>query len=404
MRSIRSTLPSVLAAAALVLALATPVSAAAAGPGPISTTTAAPPAATTFTTPLKAKSYTVSSYYGPRCMSIPGASTFHLGLDMAAPGGSPIYAVAAGVVVATVDGTSSRAGYITIRHSLGGVTYTSIYYHIWKSTTRVTVGRIVAAGQRISEVGTSGVSGGNHLHLEIWQGAPGSARSLDPAPFLKTHGVDLYRGAKAVLATKPPTTCTYYVTTLLNFRTAPSLSSAVLRVLPVRTAAVAVAGQSSNGYFPVRVGTQSGWLSSGYLSMKLPPLPPKPPAPAKPPVVAPSPTGAPAALPGSTPKPAAPKPAAPKPAASKPAASKPAASKPAAPKPAASKPAAPKPATYKTTSALNFRRSPSLTGAKIRVIPRGASVGTVKATSGVWRKVVYLGTTGWVHSAYLAKR
>ncbi|UUT35073.1 hypothetical protein [Microbacterium elymi] len=88
MRSIRSTLPSVLAAAALVLALATPVSAAAAGPGPISTATASPPAATTFTTPLKAKSYTVSSYYGPRCMSIPGASTFHLGLDMAAPGGS----------------------------------------------------------------------------------------------------------------------------------------------------------------------------------------------------------------------------------------------------------------------------------------------------------------------------
>ncbi|UUT35072.1 SH3 domain-containing protein [Microbacterium elymi] len=317
-------------------------------------------------------------------------------------------------MVATVDGTSSRAGYITIRHSLGGVTYTSIYYHIWKSTTRVTVGRIVAAGQRISEVGTSGVSGGNHLHLEIWQGAPGSARSLDPAPFLKTHGVDLYRGAKAVLATKPPTTCTYYVTTPLNFRTGPSLSSAVLRVLPVRTAAVAVAGQSSNGYFPVRVGTQSGWLSSGYLSMKLlrcrrSPRPrPSPRSwprlrPALPPPCRAG-TPKPAAPKPATPKPAASKPAASKPAASKPAAPKPAASKPAAPKPAASKPAASKPATYKTTSALNFRRSPSLTGAKIRVIPRGASVGTVKATSGVWRKVVYLGATGWVHSAYLAKR
>ena len=64
----------------------------------------------------------------------------------------------------------------------------------------------------------------------------------------------------------------------------------------------------------------------------------------------------------------------------------------------------PAPASYKTTAALNLRKSPSLKGAKILVIPRGASVGTVKATSGVWRKVTYKGKTGWVHSAYLAKR
>ncbi|NLG63615.1 MAG: M23 family metallopeptidase, partial [Candidatus Cloacimonetes bacterium] len=116
-----------------------------------------PPAATTFAMPLKSKSYSVVSYFGARCIPLPGASTYHLGLDMAAPAGAPIYAVAAGVVVATVSGTNAQAGYVKLRHVIDGTTYTSIYYHVWKATTQVKVGQTVTAGQRISEVGNSGV-------------------------------------------------------------------------------------------------------------------------------------------------------------------------------------------------------------------------------------------------------
>lgn len=346
MRSIRPALIAVLATAALVVTLAGPVSpATAAGPRAVTAAEPVPPAATTFKTPLKAKSYTVVSFYGPRCIPLPGASTFHLGLDMAASGGAPIYAVAAGVVVATVDGTNATAGYVKIRHKIGGVTYTSIYYHIWKSTTQVKVGQIVTAGQRISEVGTSGVSGGNHLHLEIWKGEPGSATSLDPAPFLKARSVDLYGGAKAVYASKAPATCTYYVSSPVNFRTGPSTSYSSLGILPVGTSMVHVPGNRTNGFIPVKIGSQSGWVSSSYVT------------PDKPKVTAPAPASV-----------------------------------------------TIKKATYKTKSALNFRKSASLKGKKILVIPKGANVGSVKAKKGVWWKVTYKGKTGWVHSSYLKKR
>ena len=350
MRSIRPAIPVALATAALVVALALPVSPAAAAPLAASAVEPTPPAATVFLTPLKAKTYNVSSYYGPRCMPMAGASTFHLGLDMAAPGGAPISAVAGGVVVATVDGTAARAGYIKVRHLVDGTTYTSIYYHIWKSTTHVVVGQIVTAGQRISEVGTSGVSGGNHLHLEIWEGAPGAAHSVDPARFMTAHGVDLYHGATAVTAAKTPATCTYYAAAPLNFRSGPSLASGVIRTLPARTAVIHVPGEESGGFVPVRVGGQSGWVSALYVSPTLPPVVVPRPAPA---AVAAHPL---------------------------------------------------KPPTYRTTSALNLRKSSSLTGARILVIPKGADVGAVKASKGVWRQVVYKGRTGWVHSAYLARR
>ena len=348
----RFILAAVGTAVALVLGVTAPAAGATAAPRVAAATVATPPPATTFTTPLK-KAYSISSYYGARCMPVAGASTFHLGVDLAAPTGTPIYAVAAGVVVATVDGTSSQAGYIKIRHRVGTVTYTSFYYHIWDSTTHVTVGEVVKAGQRISEVGSSGRVSGPHLHLEIWKGEPGSA--TDPAPFLKKHGVDLYAAATAIFATRAPATCTYYTTTLVNFRTGPSTSSPVIRALPAATKVVHVPGAATGGYLPVTVGSTSGWISSSYLSPDKPVVA----ASAQAPSTAGTTTHA-----KTTPK---------------------------------------KATTYKTTAALNLRKSASLSGARILVIPRGANVGTVKDSKGVWRKITYKKHTGWVSSAYLKK-
>jgi murein DD-endopeptidase MepM/ murein hydrolase activator NlpD len=371
MRSIRAALPAALTTAFLIASFVGAVPAASAAAPPTAVVAEpTPPVATRFATPLATKTYTVSSFYGARCMPLPGASTFHEGLDMAAPTGAPIAAVAAGIVVATVDGTSARAGYVKLRHSIDGVTYTSIYYHIWKSTTRVKVGQLVAAGQRISEVGSSGVSSGSHLHLEIWKGTPGSATSLDPAPFFTSRGVDLLSGARSVTATRPPATCTYYTTTGVNFRTGPSTSAGIIRVLPIGTATVQVPGRSTNGYLPVTVAGRPGWISSAYVS------------PTRPAVPRPAPVATP--VPAAKPAPAKPAPAKPAPAAVK-------------PKPAA-------PATYRTAAALNFRRTPSMSGAKILVIPKGSTVGSIRASKGVWRQISYKGKTGWVHSAYLAKR
>jgi uncharacterized protein YgiM (DUF1202 family) len=322
-------------------------------PSPTPTT---PPAATTFRTPVAAKTYTVSSFYGPRCMPLPGASTHHLGLDLAAKGGAPIYAIAAGIVTHTVSGSSSRAGYISVKHRIDGAEYTSIYMHIWSATTRVKVGQVVKAGQRISEVGNSGGSTGNHLHLEVWKAGAGGATSQNPLTFLSQRGVDIKAGATAVTAKPTPATCTYYATAGVNFRTGPSTSHSIIQVLPKATAMTHVPGKITSGFLPVKVGSRTGWVSSSYVSPTKPAVTVTKP---KPPVTVTK------------------------------------------PKPPVTKP---KPATYVTTAPLNLRKSTSTSSAKLLVIPKRASVGEVKATSGVWRKVVYKGKTGWVHSSYIKKK
>lgn len=304
----------------------------AADPAPEPTPTVPP--AVAFTHPLAKKTYTLSSYFGARCLPLAGASTFHQGIDLAAKGGQPILAIAAGVVTATSDGTSGRVGYVTIRHLVDGAEHLSRYLHVWKSTTHVKVGDIVTAGQRISSVGSSGGSTGNHLHLEVLTRSGSGWTAIDPAPFLKDLGVDLAAGATAVSAKKTPATCRYYATTALYLRAGPATSKTAVRLLARGTAMTHVPGLMTSGFIPVMVGATSGWVSSSYVT------------PVKPAVAA----------------------------------------------------------TYKTTSNLSLRKSASTSAKRILVIPKGKSVGTIKATSGAWRKVTYAGKTGWVHSSYLKKR
>lgn len=337
MRSIRTPLLGAIVAAALTLGSLTPAAASVAAAPAVTALTGAsatPPPADTFRIPIAAKTYALSSYFGPRCIPVQGGSTYHYGVDLAAKAGTPIYAIAAGVVTATVSGTSSRAGYISVRHSIGGVEHTSVYMHIWSATTRVQVGQIVTAGQRISEVGSSGVSSGNHLHLELWKATSAGSQAQNAADFLRARGIDLYTSATAVTATAAPATCTYYTVVGVNFRTGPSTTASIIRVLPRGTAVTHVPGTISGGFIPVRVGTQAGWVSASYVS------PTKPPPPV----------------------------------------------------------------TYATTAPLRLRAAPSTSAATILIIPAGANVGPILATSGVWRKVSYAGKTGWVHSAYLVRR
>ncbi|AEO93443.1 tail protein with lysin activity [Bacillus phage G] len=88
----------------------------------------------------------------------------HIGLDLAAPAGTDIYALAAGTVKST--GSHSSAGnYVTIEHDDGSLTK---YYHMLTKAL-VKEGEKVAAGQHIGDVGSTGKSTGNHLHLEYWK-------------------------------------------------------------------------------------------------------------------------------------------------------------------------------------------------------------------------------------------
>lgn len=109
-----------------------------------------------------APSYTrISDDYGNRPHPILKVQQFHNGVDMAAPGGSPILAAYNGTVVAAAY-SSSMGNYIMLDH--GDNLYT-IYMHA--SALYVSQGAEVVKGQKIAAVGTTGRSTGNHLHFSV---------------------------------------------------------------------------------------------------------------------------------------------------------------------------------------------------------------------------------------------
>ncbi len=115
-----------------------------------------------FTAPARYPAYgTITSAFGPRTHPITGEMDFHTGIDVAAAEGESIYAVYSGTVEET--GTSQIYGnYIRVRHSPRLVT---VYSHC--SQLLAEQGAVVRAGERIAEVGSTGVSTGPHVHLEV---------------------------------------------------------------------------------------------------------------------------------------------------------------------------------------------------------------------------------------------
>lgn len=113
-----------------------------------------------FTFPVA--SYTrISEEYGNRIHPILKVPQFHNGIDIAAPGGTAIYAAYNGKVVAA-DYSSSMGNYVMIDH--GDSLYT-VYMHA--SALYVSKGAEVTKGQKIAAVGSTGRSTGNHLHFSV---------------------------------------------------------------------------------------------------------------------------------------------------------------------------------------------------------------------------------------------
>lgn len=110
--------------------------------------------------------YPVAGYYssppGPRAHPAYGYWACHMGEDIAAPGGTPIYAASGGTVI-QAGWNAGGYGILTIIDHGGGVT--SVYAH--QSSVAVGSGAQVSAGQVIGYVGSTGDSTGPHLHFEI---------------------------------------------------------------------------------------------------------------------------------------------------------------------------------------------------------------------------------------------
>jgi len=103
--------------------------------------------------PLKG---TITSRFG-----VLRSTGYHLGLDIAAPTGSPIRAAAAGTVKA-VGYQGSYGLMVAMDHGNG---WSTLYAHA--SRVLVSVGQRVARGEEIARVGSTGNATGPHVHFEV---------------------------------------------------------------------------------------------------------------------------------------------------------------------------------------------------------------------------------------------
>jgi lipoprotein NlpD len=98
---------------------------------------------------------TINSGFGPR------GSSFHDGLDIAAPEGTPIRAIEAGEVIYS-DQLRGYGNMVILRHA-GGIV--SVYAH--NEANLVREGQMVGRGEVVARVGSTGRVTGPHLHFEI---------------------------------------------------------------------------------------------------------------------------------------------------------------------------------------------------------------------------------------------
>jgi murein DD-endopeptidase MepM/ murein hydrolase activator NlpD len=130
---------------------------------------------------LPVKSSTITQPFGCTTLEIEPWSAecaghhFHSGIDLAGPLGTPIYASTAG----TVTVRRERGGYGLYILLARDSQLSTLYGHLdWPL---VQPGDVVAAGQAIALMGSTGNSTGPHLHFEVRiAGVP-----VDPLPLLK---------------------------------------------------------------------------------------------------------------------------------------------------------------------------------------------------------------------------
>ncbi len=128
-----------------------------------------------------------TSGFGMRLHPILGYSRLHQGTDFGAAWGSPIMAAAAGRV--TFAGWHGGHGnYMQVLHRPGLMT---AYGHMSRFAAKP--GQLVAQGQVIGYVGSTGLSTGPHLHYEVWV----NERPVDPTNIKFTGGTVLSGGELA---------------------------------------------------------------------------------------------------------------------------------------------------------------------------------------------------------------
>jgi murein DD-endopeptidase MepM/ murein hydrolase activator NlpD len=107
----------------------------------------------------------------------------HQGQDVMAADGTPVVSPHAGTVV-WVAYQAAGAGHYVVVHGDDARDY--VFMHLQDGSVAVVKGVAVTAGQRLGNVGATGVADGPHLHFEIWPNGWWAKDSLpiDPLPDL----------------------------------------------------------------------------------------------------------------------------------------------------------------------------------------------------------------------------
>jgi murein DD-endopeptidase MepM/ murein hydrolase activator NlpD len=89
----------------------------------------------------------------------------HLGVDYAAPTGTPVHSIAAGTVTG-ISRKGAGGNQVTIRHSMG---YVSKYLHLSRFASGLRVGKRVQQKEMIGRVGMTGTATGPHLDFRLYR-------------------------------------------------------------------------------------------------------------------------------------------------------------------------------------------------------------------------------------------
>lgn len=143
---------------------------------------------------------TLTQGYGNTGFTSLGYS-FHNGIDIASAAGTPIYAAADGVVVATGTGQGAYGNWVAIKHETGkfaGKAIVTLYGHM--SSFRMSVGQSVSMGDLVGFEGNTGNTTarlygphrGYHLHFTVFDargfGVQAGAYTKTYGPYMVPYG------------------------------------------------------------------------------------------------------------------------------------------------------------------------------------------------------------------------
>lgn len=190
-------------------------------------------------------------WYKP--LGLPG----HEGVDLRAPNGTPIFAVAAGTVYlveSNPDPDPKKAPYgkqVRIQHDHPDGPFKTVYAHFMDAM--VTVGDFVETGQQIGRANNTGNSSGPHLHMTLKKVGDGSpwmnvSDIVNPTPYMP----DLFPGEGWILDVGG------------NFRVAPNVNNTPIRYISSNSR-VEATGDFEGDWWQIIFENITGWFwNPGY--------------------------------------------------------------------------------------------------------------------------------------------